>query len=74
MCVMPDIFDEFIKMCKFTRINVQDDFINYEVGNSFFKDTYAIDHANKIIKEHSLPLKAEMIGFPFKHILHITSK
>jgi len=66
--------DTFRVLCPFTNINVQEDFINYEVGYTSRRDLFAINLANKIIKENELPLKAEMVGFPFRHILKITQK
>lgn len=61
--------DTFRVLCPFVNgIYVEEDFINYKHA-----DKYSLDLANKIIKNHSLPLKAKLIGL-FKNVLQITEK
>ena len=69
-----EAFEIFRTNFPITDINVQDDFMNYEVGITSGRDLFIVNLANKVIRIFSLPLKAEMIGHPFKHILQITKK
>jgi hypothetical protein len=64
---------EFYCRCALTKINVQDNFINYKISGGQFANAYSLDHAEQIIRESNLPLKAEIIGLD-KRILHISAK
>lgn len=69
---MTDPLSEFYARFYGKKIDVQDNFINYKTGGGEHSNAFAMDAANEIIRVYKLPLKAEMIGFPFKNILHVS--
>lgn len=64
----------FRKACPFTKINVQEEYINYTFDNFTARDRYPLNVACKIIEENNLPLKAAIIGLPLRYLLQITEK